>query len=198
MSELHKILFVDDDSLLLRSLRRVLAAAGYRVVTAESGQEALELLAREPVDLLLSDLDMPVMSGLELVSRVRRSFPEVVRILFTGSSSLESAIQAINRGEVFRYLTKPIAEAELLKVLAEGVARLSELRKASAASQLAHRRARLLAALCEEHPGISEIPRIDGAYPLALERLDVLVEQLQPQLRTLFLPGAEPASGPHL
>src|SRR5512142_3026871 len=87
------VLIVDDEPEILNTLRRQLRGDGYRMLTTTSPTEALTLVASGEVD--------------ELVAAIRRDHPAVVRLLLTGDSSLESALDAINRGEVFRYLTKP-------------------------------------------------------------------------------------------
>jgi DNA-binding NtrC family response regulator len=183
----HTILIVDDEPEVLDSLRRILRAEEYRILTSQSPEEALQLVDSGGIDLLLSDVDMPGMSGLELVSRVRRSHPEVVRMLLTGRASLESALQAINDGEVHRYLTKPWDKAALRETLRQALDRLDELRRVAAAARTATLREKILAELEREHPGIGSVERQDGIYVLDARRLDGLVEQIAaPGLRSFF------------
>jgi two-component system, probable response regulator PhcQ len=163
----HTVLFVDDEPSVLAALRRTLRGVGHRVLTAETPQEALELLGRERVDLLVSDIDMPVMNGIDLIAQVRRQHPSVVRVLLTGRGSMETALRAINDGEVFRYLTKPWSSDELRTIIAAGLARLDGMRQVAAADELAQRRRRLLARLEADHPGITEVP--SGTYVLAAQ-----------------------------
>lgn len=117
------VLAVDDEANVLAALRRALRARGFRVVTAEGGEAALALLAREPVDAIVSDMRMPGMNGAAFLRAARTACPQAVRLLLTGQADAASALQAVNEGEVFRYLTKPWDDAELAALIDEGVAR---------------------------------------------------------------------------
>jgi len=150
----YGILLVDDEPAILAALRRTLRGRGYRIFTADNPVQALKLLDRERVDLVVSDVDMPQMTGTDLVSRIRVAFPHVVRILLTGRGTMEAALKAINDGEVHRFLTKPWDEDELRTTIAQALERLEELRRAQVADRLAARRRMLLNDLEREHPGI--------------------------------------------
>jgi putative two-component system response regulator len=103
----NKVLLVDDDQNLLDSLVRLLCQE-YEVFTARDGQEALGvLLACGPFTVVVSDLKMPGMDGVELLSRISRTHPDTVRVLLTGHADLQAAIDATNLGYVYRFLTKP-------------------------------------------------------------------------------------------
>ncbi|MES2115687.1 MAG: response regulator, partial [Pseudomonadota bacterium] len=101
------VLFVDDEPNILSALRRLFRPRGYRVLTAESGAEGLEVLEREPVDLVISDMRMPEMDGARFLAQVRQRWPGVLRLLLTGYSDIQSIQDAINCGEIYRYITKP-------------------------------------------------------------------------------------------
>lgn len=105
--ETGKILFVDDEQNILSSLRRLFRPEGYEVFLATSGREALAVLEREPIDLVVSDMRMPEMDGAAFLKQVATRWPEVVRILLTGYSDMTSTITAINEGHIYRYLSKP-------------------------------------------------------------------------------------------
>jgi DNA-binding NtrC family response regulator len=183
----YTLLLVDDEPLLLSALRRTLTAERYRILTAATGAEALGLLEREPVDLVLSDIDMPGMSGVALVAEIKRRYPEIVRILLTGKGSMESALQAINDGEVYRYLAKPFEPEELRSTIREAISRLGELRRAAAADRAATRRQLLMSELGREHPGILAYSLKDGAYAIDREHIERLVAQLDdPTLKALL------------
>ena len=110
------VLVVDDDDFVRLSLQHLLEAHGYRVFSAVGGKEALELLEREAIDLVLTDLRMPGMDGLELLARVKGRWPHIAVILLTGYSSLNSAIQALRHG-ADDYLLKPCGEQEMIERL---------------------------------------------------------------------------------
>jgi serine phosphatase RsbU (regulator of sigma subunit) len=104
-----KILFVDDDANLLGSCRRQLRKQ-YNIETALSGREGLELIEQNgPYAVIVSDFRMPFMDGIEFLTRVREIAPDTVRIMLTGSADMQLAIQAVNEGNIFRFLTKPCA-----------------------------------------------------------------------------------------
>ncbi|GAB5604914.1 HD domain-containing phosphohydrolase [Sideroxyarcus sp. TK5] len=101
------ILFVDDEANILSSLKRLFRPLGYRILTAESGAEGLEILQREPVDLVVSDMRMPEMNGAQFLEQVRARWPATLRILLTGYAEIDATIEAINKGHIYRYVSKP-------------------------------------------------------------------------------------------
>ena len=114
----HPILVVDDEPDILFSLRALLRR-DFEVHTAEGGAQALEVLRRHPVHLVMTDQRMPEMTGAELLSRARGERPEAIRIIFTGYADLKAVIDAVNRGEIYRYLTKPWDPDDLVAMLHE-------------------------------------------------------------------------------
>jgi DNA-binding NarL/FixJ family response regulator len=125
------LLLVDDEPEIVESLRRALRDDGYELITTTSPVEAVSILEKRAVDVLISDLRMPGMSGLELVSHVKRNHPHVVRVLLTGHATLGSALQAINEGAVGRYLTKPWDNDELRRDIQDVVQELRASRDAA-------------------------------------------------------------------
>lgn len=116
------LLLVDDEPNILSALRRVFIPLGYRVLTANSGGEGLEILRREMVDLILCDMRMPYMDGAHFLTEAYQLRPDAARLLLTGHSDLESAIAAINDGRISRYITKPWDNDELLNVIRSSLA----------------------------------------------------------------------------
>jgi len=129
------LLLVDDEPSILSSLRRLLRPAGYKIFMAESGQAGLEILEREAVDLVISDMRMPEMSGAQFLEQVRNRWPATMRILLTGYADVSSTIDAINRGEIYRYVSKPWDDNQLTLTI----------RDALESSRLRNENARLLA-----------------------------------------------------
>src|SRR3990172_1277788 len=84
------LLLVDDETNILSSLKRLFRPQGYRIFTAESGAQGLEIMARETVDLVISDMRMPEMNGAQFLERVREKWPETVRILLTRYSEISA------------------------------------------------------------------------------------------------------------
>jgi DNA-binding NtrC family response regulator len=118
-----KVLFVDDEAAIRNSMRRLFRGSGFRVLESGDGGEALKILQEEEVSVLVSDNRMPGMRGVELLSRVRQVSPDTVSILFTGYPDLSMAVDAINRGEVFRFLLKPWEDEEILRAVKEAAIR---------------------------------------------------------------------------
>jgi diguanylate cyclase (GGDEF)-like protein len=107
---------VDDEPYILNTLSSLLSSE-YEVIAADSGEAAQEIFARRSIDLILTDQRMPRMSGVHLLEWVRENYPRTVRLLMTGFAELDEAVEAINRGQIFRYIFKPWHTEELLQVL---------------------------------------------------------------------------------
>ncbi len=103
----HTVLFVDDEQRVLKSIKRGLIGEPYRTIFAASGMEALEILAEKPVEVIVSDMKMPEMNGLELLQEVAKRHPEIIRLVLSGYSHTSTVLAAVNEGRIFRYITKP-------------------------------------------------------------------------------------------
>ena len=114
----HSILLVDDEPDILFSLRGLLRRE-FELHTAQSGAEALEVLRKHPIHVIMTDQRMPEMTGVELLRRARGECPEAIRIVFTGYADIKSVVDAINHGQIYRYLTKPWDPDELCAMLHE-------------------------------------------------------------------------------
>ncbi|MGE5489651.1 MAG: EAL domain-containing protein [Actinomycetota bacterium] len=111
------LLLVDDEPAILSSLKRLLRREGYTILTASGGQEGLEALANHDVGVIISDARMPGMNGGEFLGKVREIYPDIVRIMLSGYTDLKSVTSAVNRGELFCFMTKPWDDNELLETL---------------------------------------------------------------------------------
>lgn len=118
------ILLVDDEANILRALYRLLRPEGYRLLTAESGAEALLLMAKEPVDLVVSDMRMPEMDGAVFLAKVRQTWPDTIRLLLTGHADMAQTVAAINQGEIYRFIAKPWNDPELLLTIRQALEQL--------------------------------------------------------------------------
>jgi response regulator RpfG family c-di-GMP phosphodiesterase len=125
------ILLVDDEAHVLSSISRMLGEENFEaVISAQSGDQALKLLEETPdLAVLVSDYRMPGMNGIELLAQARSKHPDVTRILLTGAADLEMALDAVNQGNIFRFLLKPCAPEVLLTAIKDGL-RQNELIKA--------------------------------------------------------------------
>lgn len=107
LGAVKRILVVDDEPGILASLRRLLRRDGYEILTANSAREGFDILGQQEVQVILSDQRMPEMSGTEFLSRARELYPETIRIVLSGYTDLESISDAINKGAIYKFLTKP-------------------------------------------------------------------------------------------
>jgi diguanylate cyclase (GGDEF)-like protein/PAS domain S-box-containing protein len=107
------LLLMDDDVNVLSSLHRLLRRDGYRILTAVSPAEGFELLALNPVQVIVCDQRMPVMSGTEFLSKVKELYPDTIRIILSGYTGLEAVLDSINRGAIYRFYTKPWDDIQL-------------------------------------------------------------------------------------
>lgn len=115
------ILIVDDEPSVLSSLRRLFRGKNYEVVTESSPAKALQRIDDEPIDLIISDMRMPEINGTEVLRHAAACQPNSVRILLTGYADLEDAIEAVNSGGIFRYLTKPWDNNAILEAVESGL-----------------------------------------------------------------------------
>jgi DNA-binding NtrC family response regulator len=123
------ILFVDDEPAILRSIARALQGTRFEVLSAASAADALALMRQRDVDVLVSDIDMPGMTGIELLAVARSEFPTTLRMLLTGAATMPRALAAINEGEVHRFLTKPFDLELFVATMTALAARIERLRR---------------------------------------------------------------------
>jgi response regulator RpfG family c-di-GMP phosphodiesterase len=125
----HRILIVDDEEIVLIALRETLARAGYHVSTASDPLPALEMLQTQQFSVIISDQQMPSMTGLDFFTKVKLMQPDASRMLITAVLSLDTVIDAINRGEIYRFIIKPWLREELLVTVQNAVQRYELLCK---------------------------------------------------------------------
>lgn len=111
-----RVLYVDDESANLHGFKAAFRR-DFQVFLAISGKEGLEILDREQVEIIITDQRMPEMSGVAFLEEVIKRHPEPIRILLTGYSDIQAVIDAINRGQVYHYLTKPWDESQLRNII---------------------------------------------------------------------------------
>ncbi len=113
------LLLVDDEPNILNALKRLLRRDGYTILTATSGEEGLEALKKQQVGIIISDYRMPAMTGIEFLSRVKESYPDTIRIVLSGFSDLDTVTDAINQGNIYKFISKPWDDAQLRTVIQE-------------------------------------------------------------------------------
>jgi DNA-binding NtrC family response regulator len=115
------VLFVDDELPLLTAISRVLRNEPFSVLTASSADEALTLVASQPIDVVVSDEGMPGISGATLLEQIHERNPDIVCIMLTGGASLAVASRIIENGHLYRFLSKPVDNEELRRVLKQAL-----------------------------------------------------------------------------
>ncbi len=103
----HTILCVDDEKNILHSLRRLLRKEGYNLLTATDAFKGLEILKEEKVDLVICDQRMPDMGGTEFLAKVKEEYPDIVRVILTGYTDVDSITESVNKGHIYKFLLKP-------------------------------------------------------------------------------------------
>ncbi len=114
MPENRSLLIVDDEPNVLKSLKRLLLDTDYMVYTAESGEVGLEIIKTHDIKLVISDYRMPGMNGVEFLNKIRETHPDTIRMILSGYADVIAVVEAINDGQVYRFITKPWNDQELL------------------------------------------------------------------------------------
>ncbi len=112
----YQILVIDDEPLIRESLYEILRIEGYRVLMASSGEDALKVIKTQNIDIILTDLKLPKMSGLQLLTEVKKIQPDIEVILITGFGTIETAVEAMKKG-AYDYITKPINDHEVKNII---------------------------------------------------------------------------------
>ncbi|HDS15752.1 MAG TPA: hybrid sensor histidine kinase/response regulator [Proteobacteria bacterium] len=200
----HSILFVDDEERVLKSLKRGLISEPYRVLLALSGMEALEIMAREPVRVIVSDMKMPEMNGLELLQQVALKYPDVVRLVLSGYSHTSTVIAAVNEGRIFRYITKPWSVDNDIKPALNAALGLYEkrLREHQEAARLQNDNLHLQTELVDGRRAVSQTKKVAGEIYLrktnvqrrSLGRMQNLLNQIAGLAVNLEMEDLDPDS----
>lgn len=111
----HTLLIVDDEPKIYHALRRALhRERDWKTLYADGAEAALKMLETESVDIVIADENMPGMNGTQLLGLVRQKYPDIIRMMLTGDARLDVVMNAVNRGEIYRFFTKPCDEAQLI------------------------------------------------------------------------------------
>ncbi len=183
---MYTVLFVDDEPLVTQALKRALHKEPYRVLSAQSAAAALDILAAQPVDVVISDEMMPGMLGSEFLALVCREYPDTVRIILTGHANLQSALRAINEGQVYRFLTKPCGELELSVTLRQALQHRELLSKGRMLLRAVRHQHAVLEDLEKAHPGITNVEwDSQGAIVLddSVTEVDSLIREMQAEVQ---------------
>ncbi len=119
------LLLVDDEANILKALKRLLVTLDCRILTAPSGEEGLEVLERNDVQIVITDFRMPGMDGVEFLSKVKDKYPDTVRIVISGYADAGTMMEAINKGQVYKFIPKPWDDQNLLTTIKDSMERYS-------------------------------------------------------------------------
>ncbi|MBI1748992.1 MAG: response regulator [Acidobacteria bacterium] len=182
----HKVLFVDDEPHVTEALKRTLRKEPYEFLSACLPSAALELLAQNAVDVVVSDEMMPGMSGSEFLAEVRQKYPDTIRIILTGQATLNAAIIAINKGEIYRFLTKPCNDVDLAATIRQALAQKELLAESRRLLQTVKQQSSVLEELEKEYPGVTQVDR-DASGAVIIEDsptdLDSLLKEIDATVR---------------
>ncbi len=180
-----KILVIDDEPGLREGCRRILESEGYAVDLAEDGNQGLELLRKNPYDLMLVDLMMPVMGGLALMNEIKKLNIDIIMIVITGFATIETAVEAMKHG-AYDYIPKPFSPEQLLTVVNRGLER-QKLRRQT--QQLIEERDRRLLEIVNEKSRLHTIVNSMADGVLVINRDQQLVLWNPSAIKMLNLPG---------
>ena len=179
LDALPTILVVDDDPWILELVKDMLTNEPCRVVSTSEPVKALPLMEWERVDVLVADIAMPEVDGVDLIVRAKKLFPTVPRILLTAAPTLERIIRSVNEADVHRVLVKPVTPKLLRETIREALQFRFECLGDESARHGTKERAQRLFDLSREHPGIGSVETAAGVYVLTPERLRELDERFR-------------------
>ena len=163
----HTVLIIDDDTAIREMMKESFSKETYTVLISGSANEALSILSQGPVDVVISDEKMPGMSGSELLAVVRKKYPDTIRMILTGHANLDTAIHAINEGEIYRFFKKPCNMIDLAITVRQALQHKAVLEKNQLLQKVVAQQDTLIHDIENQHPGISDIKRnADGAIIL--------------------------------
>jgi len=180
-----RILLVDDDANLTASLKRSFHKFPFIVDTSNDASEALKILEKEKIDVIVSDEKMPGISGTEFLSIACKKYPDTIRIMLTGYATIETALKAVNQGKIFHLFVKPCNFGELLLLIKRALQHkslLSETRKLLATSR---HQTKIIKKLKHENSDLLKVNRdedgsvILGEVPQTDEEFDKLIEKVK-------------------
>ncbi len=176
------ILLVDDEPMVTNSLERLLHQYNYNTIAANSALKALDIVSKHPVDIIVTDEKMPMMTGNEFLLKLRQEHPRILRVMLTGNPDTGTARKAIKEGDVYRFLCKPCNGVDIVTTIRQGLIYKEVLEKISKLRAICTRQADALHQYIEEgtvENDIDHIPQItDTAFKDTRAFLDGLEEDI--------------------
>lgn len=183
----HKVLIVDDEQSTRKLMKEALGMEPYELLVADSAEKALEIFKNQPVDVVISDEMMPGMPGSEFLALVRQKYPDTIRMILTGHASVESAIAAINDGQIYHFFTKPCRIYDLAITIRKALQQKELMRKSRELLRLAQRQSTFIREIEKKYPGITRVKKDDRGEVLlddnGEEDFDTLIDEIKTVLR---------------
>lgn len=177
------ILIVDDEPNVISSLKRALVDEPYAIYSVNSGEDGLKLLKQHKIKLIISDERMPGMAGSDFLSLAKKEFPDAIRIILTGHASISAAMKAINKGEIYRFFTKPWDEIELKIAIRMALEKYNLEAENRRLLKIVKRQAVDLKVIEKKYPSITELEKDkDGRIVLpeiSQKEFDSIVAQIE-------------------
>ena len=155
----HTILVVDDEELFIEYIQSVLSGENCSVITASSGQEGLEILKKQSVNMVISEYKMPLMNGLEFLEKVRIIYPDILTIMVTDQPDIKLAIKAINEVGVYKFLLKPWDDIEFKNAIKKTLESLQVIKERDGLIRRVKTHEATLKDLEKRYPGITKVER---------------------------------------
>jgi len=155
----QKVLVVDDEQSTRRLMKEALGMEPYQLLISDSAEKALEMFKNETIDVVISDEMMPGMPGSEFLALVRQKYPETIRMILTGHASIESAIRAINEGQIYHFFTKPCRIYDLAITIRKALQQKELMRKSRELLHLAQRQSSYIRNIEKKYPGITHVQK---------------------------------------
>jgi two-component system NtrC family sensor kinase len=143
------ILIVDDEVNIVKSLKRLLADLDFKILAAESGESGLKVFEQEEIHLVISDYRMPGMNGVDFLKAVREKYPDTIRMILSGYADAMAIVEAINDGQVYRFLTKPWNDQEITSTILRAMEQYNLLKENAALNAELTRRNKELSELTQ-------------------------------------------------
>ncbi|OGL46454.1 MAG: hypothetical protein A2161_02445 [Candidatus Schekmanbacteria bacterium RBG_13_48_7] len=159
-----RLLLVDDEENILNSLNRALRGENYQILTARNAVEAINVMVQSGAEMVITDYQMPGISGIELLKEIKTRWPDTIRCLITGQADLDGAIEAINEGRIYRFILKPWNNEELRLIISQALKYQDLLKENQKLLKTLTAQEKLLKKIEMENPGITQIQRsVNGA-----------------------------------
>ncbi len=143
----YKVLIVDDDPNIISSLSRLSRGENFKVIGANSAEEALQVLKTGFFDVIVADENMPGMKGSDFILQVRELYPGIIRIMLTGHANLDLAVKLINQGDIYRFFSKPCSSRDLLLSIRQALQYRDLLQKSYTLLQIVRHQSKIISSI---------------------------------------------------